>query len=364
MYTFELNNAKNDATLASGKVMAKSPIVEIFSAMVDGKDLSKYGKKADKAAEYIKELGKRANAGDNTAISELNEIRKFAVQPRLLEEIRLLGVFGSYQQLAWGDTAYLVRSEIENLNAQRQAEGQDVSTAFIRRNKTPLAPVTVSSGFKANYRELELGDMTTENTLMSQIQTDIRNKAALYVVNTVYNAVANATGVKYFYEAAGLAKTGIDELLMKIRRYGKPTITADYAILAQFMPWIGYAGTIGSTTVANVSQRLLDEIADTGLVGSYNGAILQEMPNQYNFTELNKAGDNYATLLPAGIGFVTPAAPVNGSAPVQTFSIGGLTSMSGNNVATGEVYTRYDLSIAAGVADPSAIAIVHDTNLD
>jgi hypothetical protein len=40
-----------------------------------------------------------------------------------------------------------------------------------------------------------------------------------------------------------------------------------------------------------------------------------------------------------------------------------MTSMSGNNVATGEVLTRYDLKIAAGVADPSAIAVINDTNL-
>lgn len=363
-YSFELNNMRKDDTLASGKVTANSPVVEVFSAMVNGQDLNKFGKKADVAVNYIKSLGEKASLGDLTSIAELNEIRKFVIQPKLLQEIKLLGVFGSYKPLRWGETAYLEKKVYENVRADIQAEGQDVSTPFVRKSKSALAPITISAGHKANYRELALGDMATENELMSEVQKQIRNQATLYVIETVYKAIEQATGVKYFYEANTLAKTGVDNLLGKIRRYGKPVVHGDYAVLAQFLPWIGYAGTIGGNTITGVSQKLLDEIADNGIVGSYNGAILSEIPNGYNFSKLNAAGDNYEPLLPAGLAFVTPAAPANGVAPIQTFSIGGLTSMSGNSVATGEQMTRYDLSIACGVADPSQIGIIHDTSLD
>lgn len=363
-YSFELNNAKRDDTFATGKVGAKSPVVEVFSAMVNGEEIGKFGRKADIAAKYIMDLGNKASLGNQNAISELNEIRKFVIQPKLLQEIKLLGLFGSYKPLNWGDTAYLEELSYENVRADIQAEGQDVSTAFSRKKKTPLAPVTVSGGHKVNYRELALGDMSTENTLMGEVQKEIRNKATLYVIETVFKAIENATGVKHFYEAAGLAKTGVDALLTKMRRYGKPNVNGDYAVLAQFLPWVGYAGTIGSATVTGVSQKALDEIADTGIVGSYNGAVLAEIPNGYNFNKLTADGSNYDTLLPAGLAFVTPAAPVGGVAPIQTFSIGGLTSFSGNSVSTGEVMTRYDLSIACGVAATDAIGVIHDTNLD
>lgn len=363
-YTFELNNAKKDDTFASGKVSAQSPVVEIFAAMANGEDIGKFGAKADKAASYIKELGKKASMGDQASISELNEIRKFAIQPRLLQEIKLLGVFGSYKPLAWGDTAYLEKMTYENVEANIQAEGQDVSTPFVRKVKTPLAPITVSGGYKVNYREIALGDMSTENTLMGEVQKAIRNKATLYVIETVYKAIEAATGVKYFYEAAGLAKTDVDALLTQIRRYGKPNVNGDYAVLAQFLPWIGYAGTVGSNSITGISQKVLDEIADTGLIGTYNGAVLSEIPNGYNFNKLTADGKNYDTLLPAGLAFVTPTAPVGGVAPIQTFSIGGLTSFSGTSVSTGEMMTRYDLAIACGVAQTDAIGIIHDTKLD
>lgn len=363
-YSFELNNAKNDASFASGKINEYSPVVEIFSAMTNGEEIGKFGKKGDIAVKYIKSLGEKASLGEQSAISELNEIRKFVIQPKLLQEIKLLSVFGSYKPLGWNDTAYLEKITYENVKADIQAEGQDVSTAFSRKKKTPLAPITVSGGHKSDYREIALGDMRTENELMGEVQKEIRNKATLYVIETVYKAIESATGVKYFYENAGLTKTDVDSLLTKIRRYGKPNVNGDYAVLAQFLPWIGYSGTIGANTITGVSQKLLEEIADNGIIGSYNGAILSEIPNGYNYNKLTADGSNYETLLPAGLAFVTPAAPVGGVAPIQTFSIGGLTSFSGNSVSTGEIYTRYDLKIAVGVAQTDAIGIIHDTNLD
>ena len=63
-YTFELNNERKDANNVSGKVNAKSPVVEIFSAMANGKDLSRFGNKADVAAKYIMELNSKAVNGD------------------------------------------------------------------------------------------------------------------------------------------------------------------------------------------------------------------------------------------------------------------------------------------------------------
>lgn len=364
MYDYELNNVRRDDEVVNGKINEKSFVVEVFSAMADGSELSKFGKKGDVAVKYIKELGEKGSQGDVRATSELNEIRKFVIQPKLLQEIKLLSLFGSYKPLAWGDTAYLEKINYENVRSDIQAEGQDVSTAFTRKSKTPLAPITISAGHKVNYREVALGDLTSENILIGEVKKEMNNKAVMYVIETVYKAIESATGVKYFYEDAGLTKTNVDALLTKIRRYGKPNVLGDYAIIAQFLPWIGYSGTVGANNIVGVSQKLLDEIADTGIIGSYNGAVLKELPNGYNFNKLTADGSNYDTILPSGLAFVTPTAPVGGVAPIQTFSIGGLTSMSGQSVATGELLTRYDLSIAAGVAATDSIGIIHDTNLD
>ena len=199
---------------------------------------------------------------------------------------------------------------------------------------------------------------------MEEVRKDIRNKAALYVIETVFNAVENATGVKYFYQNAGLAKQNVDALLTKIRRFGKPNVIGDYAILSQFVPWVGYAATMGNNAVIGISQKVLDEITDTGLVGSYLGSVLREIPNPYNFNKRNATGDNFDTLLPAGLAFVVPTGQTTSA--IQTFTQGGLTSFTGNDVTNGNVLTRFDLAVAAGVVKGREyeVGVIHDSSLD
>ena len=116
-YTIELNNERKDANFVSGKINGKSAIVEIFSAMRDGKDLAPYGKKADVAAKYIMELNEKASNNDLSAISELNELRRFSMQPVLLQEIKLLGIYGNYKPIGYNESCEIEIPEFANLSA-------------------------------------------------------------------------------------------------------------------------------------------------------------------------------------------------------------------------------------------------------
>lgn len=361
MYTFELNNERKDANFVSGKINGKSAIVEIFSAMAQGKDLAPYGKKADVAANYIKELNEKASNGDINSISELNELRRFAMEPQLLKEIKLLGIFGNYKAIGYNDSCEVEIPEYANLPAEQQALGQDVKFPIIRKKRVPVATTAISGGYAVDYRKAAIGDMSDENELMDQVKIQIRNKAAAYVVNTVYQAIKNANGVKYFFEGSGLTKTGVDDVINKVRRFGKPTITADYAVLSQFNGFAGYQGLIPS--VNGISEAVMKEIHDTGLMGVYNGSILSELPNPYDLTTLNSTKDDFVTTLPAGVGYVIPS---GGKSPVFTVTRGGLTSFSGNDVTTGQIITRYDLEVGAIVVPGREyeIGMIHDKNLD
>ena len=87
-YTYELNNLKKDSDVDTSKIKKKSTVSEVFSALVGGKDLSKFeAKYADACVNYIKKLGERADNGDIIAIAELNTLRRFTVEAPLLEEL-------------------------------------------------------------------------------------------------------------------------------------------------------------------------------------------------------------------------------------------------------------------------------------
>lgn len=363
MNTFELNNVKRDSEYFTGKFTKNSPVVEIFSAMVNGQELSKFGKKADEAVNYIKGLGTRAQNGDFGAVAELNTLRRFTIEPKLLEEIKLLGIFGTYTPLGYDETP---EAEVYNHVGQKsrsQAAGGDVIFPTIVKETYQVPTQFVTGGYAVDYRRVELGDMSKENEGIEQVRIDIRNRASLAVVKKVFDAVKNATGVKYFFEASGLTKVGLDGVLGKVRRFGRPTILGDYSLISQITPWAGYVGTIGSNTVTGISEAVMNQIAQNGILGMYNGAVISETPNQYDMTTLDAAGTNFATLLPAGLGFVLPT---GGKSPIRTWTKGGLTSMTGNDVATGKLLTRFDLELAVDVAKGQEyqIGIVHDTALD
>jgi len=360
--SFELNNIRKDADVFNGKFTRTSPVVEIFAAMVNGEELSRFGKKADEAVKYITNLGARAENGDVVAITELNTLRRFVLEAPVMEELKLLGIFGSYQHVGYDET---IEREIYNEVGERsreQAAGGDVVFPAIVKETYPVSTFTVSGGYAVDYRRVALGDMSKENEGIAHVKTDILNRAKLAIVNRVYKAIQAATGVKYTFEGGGLTKAGVDAVLTNVRRNGRPTVIGDYALISQFTPWAGYVGSVNGNTITGISEKAMNEIAQTGALSMYNGAILAEMENPYNLYETNADGSNFKTLLPAGLGFVIPAGV---KSPIATYSRGGLTSMTGNDVKTGKILTRFDIEIGCDVAkgQEHKIGILYDTNV-
>jgi DNA-binding phage protein len=362
--TFELNNLRKDTDSFNGKFTKQSPVVEIFSAMVNGQELSKWGKRADKAVGYIKELNSRADNGDFGAIAELNTLRRFIIEPALMEEIKLLGVFGTYKALGFDETVEREVYTHVGEKSREQAANGDVVFPTIVKETYQVPTFLVSGGFEVDYRRAALGDMSKENEGMNRVRIDIRNRAALAVINKIYKAIVATEGVKYAAEDAGLTKTSLDRVLTSVRRFGKPTFTGDFALLSQVTPFAGYVGAINSNTITGISEKMMNEIAENGLLGMYNGTVLSEMPNAYNLNVITGTGDtkNFAPLLPAGLGFVIPTG-VN--SPIATWTRGGLTSFTGNDVKTGKIMTRFDLECAADISKghEHEVGIIHDTNL-
>ena len=344
--TYELNNLRKDSDFLNREMRATSVVAEVFSAMVNGNEVGAI-KGADKAVKYIKELGNRADNGDFGAIAELNTLRRFVIEAPLMKEMKLLGIFGSYQAVGWDETIEREVYKHVGEKSREQAESGDVVFPAIVKEVYPVPTFTVSGGYAVDYRRVALGDMSKENEGMEQVRIDIRNKAMRAIVLKVYEAIHNATGVKYAFENASLTKAGVDGVLTKIRRFGRPTVIGDYAILSQFTPWAGYVGSINSNTITGISEAQMNEIAQNGLLGMYNGAVLAEIENPYDETTLNATGDDFETMLPAGLGFIVPT---GAKSPIATYTRGGLTSFTGNNVKNGKIESRFDLSVGMDVA--------------
>lgn len=360
--SFEMNNSMKD--VVDAKYKANSPVVEVFSALVSGNDLSHFKDGVvDKSVKYISELASRAMAGDHMAVSEMNNIMRLSIEPKLLEAMKIFDFMGTYRNIGY-DTVPMMRTyKYESVDSRFQASSGDVPFATASWREYPIGTQTISAGFAVDYRELQSGNFDGSIAEgMNQVQIDMNNKAVNYVIAVLYNAIANARGVKHFVQSTGITKTALDDMLAIMRRYGPVTITGDYAVVSQINGFAGYTTFPGNTTASRFgADAVAEEIRRTGLVNRYNGATVLELPNAFNYTEMNAGKTSYELYMPQGLLFLLPS---GSQAPIQIFRRGGLTTMTGDDIVTRQHLTRFDMEIGAGVAEgmEDRIGLIADAN--
>ena len=348
MKTFEINEmASCRKDIVNKNLRSNSPIVETFSALVKGESIenikdSNGVKCGDRCVEAIKELNAKADNGDMSAIAEINTIRSYVVNPLLLEEIKLLGFFGGYENLGYDET--IERKIIkQSINTRGQALNGDVPFSFNYADNYTVPSTSLSAGYEVDYRKAQFGDMSAENILIENIKTDMRNKAASYAFDKVVSAVSNAT-VKNV--VAGVTRANVQTVINKARPFGKVTLVGDTSAVIKLNDIATYADS-QATPYMNITQDAMNEIAKNGYVSNIMGALVYGMDNAYDLSKLNAAGtwfdkiadDRYIYVVPTGM-----------TSPIQLWTRGGLTSMTGTDVTTGRLLTRYDLEVAADVA--------------
>lgn len=345
--SFELNNARRDDVQI--KEQAKfNKVVEICSALFAGTDVSKYGKETDAVVNKIKDLGNRADNGDWRARSEINTIVKFMVQPKLLESLKVFNFLGNYKEIGYNEQPVVKTYNYEGLDARIQATNSDVSFGSRNWIEYPITTKTISSGMAIDYRELASGNFggnIAEET--GQVQIDMNNKAVAYALNILNKAIKNNTEYVKFYSeyATDPTQSLVDAMVAKVRKLGKVAVSGDFSVLSTICDWNGYK-TIGSEIIPFYTPEQVAEIAKSGLNGFYKGSSLVELPNPYNFTKPLNDKTAFETYYDSDKLYFTAQGT---NSPFHIFRRGGITTMTGNDIETGTVKTRFDIEIGADV---------------
>ena len=345
--SFELNNARKDDIQVKDQNKFNK-VVEICSALFAGTDVSKYGKETDAVAAKLKDLGNRADNGDWRARSEINTIVKFMIQPKLLESLKVFNFLGDYKEVGYDVQPVVKTYNYEGIDARVQAANSDVNFGTRKWFEYPITTKTISSGMAIDYRELASGNFggnMAEET--SQVQIDMNNKAVAYALSILNNAVKNNTNYVKFYSEYSSVPTQalVDAMVANVRKLGKVAISGDFSVLSTICDWNGYK-TIGSDVVPFYSPEQVSEIAKSGLNGFYKGSSLVELPNPYNFTKPLADKSAFETYYDSDKLYFTAQGT---NSPFHIFRRGGMTTMSGNDVETGTVKTRFDIEIGADV---------------
>lgn len=345
MSLYEINLA-NARPSEDTRVTQESKIVEVFSSLVEGRKANVDDKTFDEGVKKIKETASRAVEGDTPARNEINTIIKYTVQPHLLRQIQLYNFLGTFKRIGYNETPEITSYKYESIDSRIQASSGDVPFGVYSTEKYPITGVTVSGGVAINYREIATGNFEgTVAEAIGQVETDMRNKALNYVLTIMHDAVKNAKPVVHYSSGSGITKTAVDKMLTTMRRYGRVNIAGDYAVTSQLNNFFGYR-TAAETALALASDAAAEEIRRTGVVSSYNGAYVTELPNAVNYNKLNSEGNDYMSVMPQNWLFFLP---VGATSPLQMFQRGDLAVMEGDDIVTRTHLIRLDLEVAAGV---------------
>lgn len=341
----ELNNVRKSECAVSNEAQMRR-VAEICSALFSGADISKYGKEADGVVKQLAKLGEGALADDARAKAEINTVVKYIVQPNLLKAMEVFSFLGNYHRIAYNEQPVVKTYNYEGIDARIQASSGDVAFGERVWKEYPITTKTISSGMAINYRDLASGNfdgsMAEE---ISQVQIDMENKAVAYVLGVLYDGIKNNTdNVKFYATYADTpTQTAVDGMINKMRKLGKVNVAGDFSALSVISDWNGYK-TVSDKTIPFFTEGQVNEIAQTGLNGWYKGAALIEIPNPYNLTKPLADNSAFETYYDTDKLFFTVS---GATSPFNIFRRGGISTMTGNDVKTGTVMTRFDIEIGA-----------------
>ena len=353
----EINSLVNEK-VRNGKANEN---VEIFSKVVWGNDVSKYGKKVDTVMDKIAELSSAANDGDTKAKAEINSIVTVTLQQPLVKRLGINNFFGNARTVGFNEE---LKYEYYQIQASELSRIQASSGAFtfptVKKRTGTAETQTATGGIVIDYRELASGATDGLAMASEQVVTDIVNQVVLANINALRNKIQNATTLKNY--AAGITQTNVDEVRKKARRFGNVAIMGDVSAVEMLNDFTGFNINSATATEVRYPEAVMEEILRTGLLSNYKGSAVVEIPNTYNLTELNTAGNFYKPYLPTTDLWFIPQGQLT---PLQMVYRGGLTSMTATDINTRSEVTRYDLEFGNKVIDEYLpfIGYIYDASL-
>jgi len=349
--------------IVKNKVNGSKPSqdIEIFTAVVYGKDTSKYGKKVDTVMDSIKKLATAANDGNLQARAEINAIRTITIQQPLMQRLAINQAMGNVTTVGLNEELHYEVYQLQGEKSREQASSGSFVFPTVKKRTGIMETKTATGGIIVDYVELASGATDGFAKGNEQVISDITNKMVLSHITALRNGVKNATSLKNYAE--GITKTNVDNVRKKARRFNSVvTIMGDYSAIDKLNDITSFSINSGGTEF-RFPEYIMEEILKTGLIKNYKGTAVIEIPNTYNLTELNTAGDFYKPYLPSGDLWIIPQGIMS---PLQIGLKGGLTSMTATDINLAAEVTRYDLRYGNYVVPEyiPMIGNIYDSALD
>jgi len=313
--------------------------VEIFTNIVYGKDVSKYGKKVDTVMDKIKTLAGMANDGNTQAKAELNAIRTITIQQPLEKRLAINSAMGTVTRVKENEELRYSVVQLQGDKSRTQASSGSFVFPTVKKRTGTMTVQNATGGLIIDPKELMYGDTDTMAYANEQVLTDIINQMVLSHINALRSAITSATTLKNYAE--GITKTNVEDVRKKARRFGSSvTILGDYSTINKLGDLTNFS-VVAAGTEFRFPESVMEEVMKTGLIKNYKGSVVVEIPNAYNMIDLNTAGDFYAPQLPTtDLWFL----PQGQQSALQIGIQGQLSTMTATDINLRAEVTRFDIS--------------------
>ena len=250
------------------------------------------------------------------------------------------------------------RTEMQGVHAYVQAADATTPRSRITSTLMTLTPVVVSVRPAVNRKELKNGTVDLAH-LVQLAGREMENAILGEVGNVLWqNYVLNGQiASPYYQETMGLAVQPLKAAQQHMSRFGGgATLIGDIYMVGQLGELTGFTAATGTK---QFSDALIYEQNQNGYIGRWNGSDVIQLNNYY------KSGSDTETVIDDHVLFIVPNAISPDMRPLKVGFVGGVDSISAQNIDDMTMEIRMDQEVGVGIVygDRPYMAVIRDTTM-
>lgn len=320
--------------MANIEIKKNSKLITVLAEQVKGKTQSYENER--EAAEIIAELTKEMTPENRHQIAQ---VMAFTVERLQEKELDFLGQIADVKNVGYGDKVFF-DVQTKGIKAYYQARGATTARSYIAERRFTMETQEISARPAIRLADLRQGRINFAD-LLKQANHEM-TMAKLSAIEAVMQA-----GVKTFgntpatnpcpWYTQGLTKAGLDLAIAHLKRLGPVTILGDAAAVQQIAPFAGFFDNAGTQ---HVSDGMVDEYNNTGMLGRYMGCPVLTMENGFK-------GDQASTILKDNWLYLIPGGAAAAQRPLKVLNEGGVNAFESQNIDDLTYEVRLDQSFGA-----------------
>ena len=294
--------------------------------------------KIEEANQIISELAQDLNPQN---CHEIGQVIAFTVEELQKNALDFLGMMADVKDVDYGDKA-LFNVRQGSIKAYIQAKGGTTARSMITDKQILVPTKEVSARPAMNIIDLHKGKINIADLIREA--NDAMTEKKLGVIESVLQAAIAPFGSPWYAASTGgLNQASLDAQILHFRRLGPVTLAGDLGAVSQLSPLTGMA--TNSAPIMAFSGNMLDEHAQNGFIGNYNGCAVTAFQNAYK-------DDGVTPVLNPNWLYIIPGAASRDARNLKVVNEGGVNQMPSQNIdsRTYEVllYTWFGAAFVVG----------------